>query len=179
VTRRLGERAEYRQYTGTLGKAVHNDYHAWTLPVADDPFEQDAPTEREPLPAGPQSSWVAHAGGPKPDPTRFPYESLLDQINRRGHRGEELARVKDAWQRLREWEPNGEVLYRVVYVDCLCRPVRLGWKHRDKKFYEARVRAWEIIAVQAVEEDVLARAVEAGAVDERALAWARGLLRAT
>ena len=170
--RRLGERAEYGPYAGTLGKAVHSDFHAWTLPVADDPFEQDAPTEREPLPAGPQSSWVAHAGGPKPDPTRFPYESLLDQINRRGRRGEELERVKDAWKRLPEWEPNGEVLYRVVYVDCFCKPVRLGWRHRDKKFYAQRVLAWEIIAILAVERDIRRRAQEAGALDEKVLAWA-------
>jgi hypothetical protein len=183
--RRLGERRDYGPYSVTLGRCVHNDFHAWTLSISDSRFELEDLSDAghsEQLPAGPDSHWVLEAGHGKPDPYNYPYEGLLDAINRRGPRGTELARVRDAWHQLQEWEPNGEILYRVVYVDCMAQPVALdanrGWKHRNKRFYTARMQAWEIIGVLAVDPDVLRAAQEAGATDERAVAWARvrGLL---
>ena len=184
--RRLGERREYGPYAGTLGKAVHADFHAWTLRVSGDGrFDVEdlsGKGHEEPLPAGPESHWFVGAGRGKPSGYDYPYEGLLDAINRRGQRGEQLKRLKGAWDRLTDWEPGGEVLRRVVYVDCMARPVTLdtsrGWKHRDKRFYKERVRAWEIIGVLVVAPDVLAAAQEAGAADGAALAWAteRGLV---
>ena len=183
--RRLGERREYGPYHGTLGRAVHNDYHSWMLLVTEDDFElQDLSTgdHKEQLPAANESHWKIETGHGKIDGYNYPYEGLLDAINRHGRRGAELARVKKAWERLQDWEPGGRLLHSVVYVDCMARRVVLdgdrGWRHGDKRYYRARERAWDIIAVLAVDGDILRRAQDAGAVDEGAVAWAkeRGLI---
>jgi len=84
--------------------------------------------------------------------------------------------VLAAWRRLPEWEPNGEILYRVLAVDCLALTPTLGrrgFRHHDKQYWRQRAEAWEIVAVLAVDVDVLAAAEAAGAVDARSLAWAR------
>src|SRR3989304_83737 len=51
---------------------------------------------------------------------------------------------------------------------------RRGFRPHDKLYWRQRAEAWEIVAVLAVDVDVLASAEAAGAVDARALAWARG-----
>src|SRR3990167_3020618 len=101
---------------------------------------------------------------------------LMDELEKRTAALPEIERVLAAWRRLREWQPGGEILYRVLAVDCLALtpdPRRGGWRHHDRLYFRQRAEAWEVVGVLAVEPDVLAAAEAAQAVDAKALAWAR------
>lgn len=192
--RRLGERRLYRS-GDLLARCVHNDFHERALLADDDLFELED-TSGDQLPAGPASSWAISLGDSPRGAHDFPSRRVQKAIDRRGQRDEELARVLAAMRHLRDWEPHGELLYRATFVTCVAGEVRLllgrGWRHVGKgyerargyfgsrdQFWDALTLAWGIVAVLAVEPGVLRAAQEAGAADERAVAWARerGLLQ--
>lgn len=176
--RRLGERREYGPYAGTLGRAVHADFHTYTLPLSAQFVVENLSGNghEEQLPAGPDSHWFVGTGRGKLNGYDFPPDWFLAALDRRGQREEAVKRIWEAWKRLSDWEPAGDALRWVIYTDCMAQRVALdtsrGWKHSGKKFYKERVLAWEIIGVLAVDPEVLRDAQAAGAVDERALAWA-------
>ena len=183
--RRLGERAEYGKYLNTLGRAVHSDFHTLVFLASSGGgrFDLEKTTERgDILPAGPEGASFITTGKWQQRSQLYPRPMLMDELEKRTAALPEIERVLAAWRRLPEWEPGGEVLYRVLAVDCLAltpTPRRGGWRHHDRVYWRQRAEAWEIVAVIAVQPDVLAAAEAAGAVDAKALRWARtrGLLR--
>src|SRR3989304_238999 len=101
---------------------------------------------------------------------------LMDEREKRTSALPEIERVLAAWRHLPEWEPGGEILYRVLGVDCLALTPALGrrgFRHHDKLYWRQRAEAWEIVGALVVDVDVLAAAEAAGAVDARTLTWAR------
>ena len=178
--RRLGERSEYGRYLATLGRAVHDDYHLrvfLAFGAGAGRFDLEKTTERgDQLPAGPEGASFITTGKWQQRSQLYPRPMLMDELEKRTAALPEIERVLAAWRRLREWEPNGEILYRVLAVDCLALTPTLGrrgFRHHDKLYWRQRAEAWEIVGVLAVDGDVLAAAEAAQAVDARSLAWAR------
>ena len=180
--RRLGERAEseYGHYLNTLGRAVHDDYHLrvfLAFGAGGGRFDLEKTTERgDQLPAGPEGASAITVGKWSQRSQLYPRPMLMDELEKRTAALPDIERVLAAWRRLPQWEPNGEILYRVLGVDCLALTPTLGrrgFRHHDKQFWRQRAEAWEIVGVLAVQPDVLAAAEAAGAVDVKALAWAR------
>lgn len=178
--RALGERDSYGRYGDRLAKFVHSDFHTrlFLASGGGGRFDLERTTDRgDVFPAGPEGASSITVGKWQQRSQLYPRPLLMDQMEARTAAIPEIRRVLDAWRRLRDWEPNGEVLYRVVLVDCVALPPDLhqsaGWRHHDKRYGRQRDQAWEIIAVLVVEPAVLAAAEAAGAVDAKALAWAR------
>ena len=177
--RRLGERSEYGRYLNTLGRAVHSDFHTLIFLASSGGgrFDLEKTTERgDQLPAGPEGASFITVGKWSQRSQLYPRPMLMDELERRTAALPEIERVLAAWRRLLEWEPGGEILYRVLAVDCLALTPALGrrgFRHHDKAYWRQRAQAWDLVSVQVVEDDVLAAAEAAGAVDAKALAWAR------
>jgi len=177
--RRLGERAEYGHYLNTLGRAVHSDFHTLVFLASSGGgrFELEKTTERgDQLPAGPEGASFITTGKWQQRSQLYPRPMLMSELEKRTSALPEIERVLAAWRRLPEWEPSGEVLYRVLAVDCLALTPALGrrgFRHHDKLYWRQRAEAWEIVGALVVDADVLAAAEAAGAVDTKALAWAR------
>ena len=183
--RRLGERPEYGRYLATLGRCVHDDYHTLmflAFGAGGGRFDLEKTTERgDQLPAGPEGASFITVGKWSQRSGLYPRPMLMDELEKRTAALPEIERVLAAWRRLREWEPGGEILYRVLAVDCLALTPTLGrrgFRHHDKAYWRQREQGWEIVAVLAVDVDVLAAAEAAQATDSKALVWARshGLL---
>ena len=180
--RRLGERAEseYGHYLNTLGRAVHDDYHLrvfLAFGAGGGRFDLEKTTERgDQLPAGPEGASAITVGKWSQRSQLYPRPMLMDELEKRTAALPDIERVLAAWRRLPQWEPGGEILYRVLAVDCLAltpEPRRGGWRHHDRLYWRQRAESWEIVAVLAVDADVLTAAEAAGAVEAKALAWAR------
>jgi len=178
--RRLGERPEYGRYLATLGRCVHDDYHTrvfLAFGAGAGRFDLEKTTQRgDQLPAGPEGASFITVGKWSQRSGLYPRPMLMDELEKRTAALPEIHRVLDAWRRLPEWEPNGEILYRVLGVDCLALTPTLGrrgFRHHDKQYWRQREQGWEIVGAMAVDADVLASAEAAQAVDARALAWAR------
>jgi len=194
VSRRLGERREYEPKVG-LARAVHDDYHSRTVRVRAARYFEDGDLSQddhsEPLPAGPEGASIIQPGGWHWGSHHFPRPHILEAIETDPQSLKDIATVWAAWAQLRDYEPHGEILAELVRLACVHGEVtyRRGhnWMHRGRA-YKAAVEmagnrdklwgdltvAWGVIAVLAVEAPVLRRAQDAGAVDERAVAWARG-----
>ena len=177
VTGRLGERREYGAYAKTLGSAVHYDAHLLLLYADDTSFRFD----------GLGSSWLVQMGHGQ---SSYPRDSQCDEMDARTQRRPaELRRLMDAIEHLRTYDPH---LHHVVFAVCMAggasitpgrgtrhsgeiwgRVVRDVYGGDDAKLWAHLQAAWQVIAVLAVPGDVLRAAQEAGATDERAVAWAR------
>src|SRR3989304_6162887 len=151
--RRLGERGDFGRYLNTLGRAVHDDYHTRVFlayGVGGGRFELEKTTERgDQLPAGPEGASFITVGKWSQRSQLYPRPMLMDELEKRTAALPEIERVLAAWRRLREWEPNGEILYRVLAVDCLALTPTLGrrgFRHHDKLYWRQRAQAWEIVA---------------------------------
>ena len=178
--RRLGERTDYGRYINTLGRSVHSDFHTLmflAFGASGGRFDLEKTTERgDQLPAGPEGASFITVGKWSQRSQLYPRPMLMDELEKRTAALPEIERVLAAWRRLPEWEPGGEILYRVLGVDCLALTPTLGrrgFRHHDKAYWRQRAQAWDLVSVQVVEDDVLAAAEAAQAVDARALAWAR------
>jgi len=187
----LGWRETYGRYR-LLGKAVHDDYHRRTLLLSMDArFDRDAATQREPLPAGPETATYISPGKRAWGSHDFPRPGLVAAIDRRAQLARDVEQLLEGVVRLREYEPDGAILFEIVRALCFEGHVRWrqerGWRHDGDQLRalqqaggmsydqlnDALARAWGVIAVIAVAPEVLERARQfAGAVDERALQWA-------
>ena len=181
--RRLGERPSYSAHGPSLGRSVHSDFHARQVLLIPD---GETTTELDGL----GSSWCVQLGRYQERPALYPRDRQLDAMDRRDKVCQEVARVMAAVARLPEWEPHGELLHDCLMAVCIRDPVRLslerGWRHGGEGFEAWRrrlgdkaaiwrllERAWGIVAALVVDSDVVRAAQVAGAVDERAVAWAR------
>ena len=184
MTRRLGERPSYGAYAATLGKAVHYDSHLLLLYADDTTMRFD----------GLGSSWLVQIG--RSQERSHPRDSQCDEMDARtARRSDDLRRLMDAIEHLREYDPH---LHHIVFAVCMAggasitpgrgtrhsggiwgRVVRDLYGGDDGKLWRHLQSAWQVVAVLAVGPDVLRAAQEAGATDARAVAWARerGLLR--
>ena len=179
--RRLGERREYSAYALTLGRAVHYDAHILLLYAADTSFRFD----------GLGSSWLVQMGHGQGS---FPRDSQCDEMDAHARREGDLRHLLDAVEHLRAYDPH---LHHVVFAVCMAgganitpgrgtrhsgeiwgRVVRDIYDGDDGKLWAHLQAAWQVVAVLAVDAAILKAAQEAGATDERAVAWARerGLL---
>lgn len=179
--RRLGERREYSAYAKTLGRAVHYDSHLLLLHAEDTGFRFD----------GLGSSWLVQLGHGQGS---HPRDSQCDEMDARVQRQQDLRRLMDAIEHLRTYDPH---LHYVTLKVCVAgggeiRPGR-GLRHsgdvwdevvrelyggEDGRLWAHLQAAWGLVAVLAVDATTLKAAQEEGAVDLKALAWARerGLL---
>jgi hypothetical protein len=200
VTRRLGERDAYERSPIALARCVHHDYHEWRnilwAQVALAETEERTTDRGDILPAGPETASVVSPGKRRWGPEDFPRPHQVREMDRDlGWRAVAVARVEAVVGKLAEYESHGETLRTLVQWVCVEGDVRLvrrrGWRHSgphyqaalemfggDNQMWQALTDAWSLIAVMAVEGDVLRAAQEAGAVDEKALAWVteRGLV---
>lgn len=195
MSRRLGERDRYEHDVG-LARAVHSGYHESLLLLAFD-MSLERTTERgDVIPAGPESaSYVMAAGQTMPGSCDFPRDRDVDRMDRAAARMREIVAVKEALVSLRDYEPHGELMAALVEMVCMGSAARYtrrrGWRHAgpdyeqavrlcggDSGYWRTLTDAWGIIGVLSVAPEVLVAAQEAGAVDLKALRWARerGLL---
>ena len=174
--RRLGERREYSAYAMTLGRAVHYDAALLRTHAADTSFRFD----------GLGSSWLMQLGQGQGS---FPRDSQCDEMDAHASREADLRRLLDAIEHLRAYDPHlHHIAFKVcVAGGCYVKPGR-GLRHSgnlwdevvrdvyggdDVKLWRHLQAAWSLIAVLAVDAAILKAAQEAGATDERAVAWAR------
>lgn len=184
MSRRLGERSDYSRYKKTLGRAVHYDAHLLMLYLEEPGFRFD----------GLGSSWLVQMGRYQERSGLYPPDGQLSEMDAQERRRRELRRLLDAIERLREFDPQ---LHHAVFAVCMVGGASLrsgrGTRHEsevwarvlkdvyggdDRRLTRHLQRGWDFVAVLAVVPAVLRAAQEAGAVDERAVAWARerGLL---
>ena len=174
---RLGERHEYGAYRKTLAQAVHYDGHLLRLYAEDPSFQFD----------GLGSSWLVEMGHGSQD---FPRERFLEEIDVRVQRMRDLRRLLDAIEQLRAYDP---MLHHAVFSVCMAGAATImpgrGTRHQgdvwgrvlkgtyggdDGRLWRHLQAGWALVAVLVVEAPILAAAQEKGAVDAKALAWARG-----
>lgn len=190
MSRRLGERDRYEHDVG-LARAVHSGYHESLLLLAFDMSLERTTEHGDVIPMGPESaSYVMAAGHAMPGAHGFPRERDVDRMDRSTQRMREIVAVKEALVHLRDYEPHGELMAALVEMVCMGSAARYtrrrGWRHAgpdyeqavrlcggDSGYWRTLTDAWGIIGVISVGPEDLAAAREAGAVDERALAWAR------
>lgn len=188
-----GQAYSTRPYT--LGAVVHDQYHeaAYRLRLAEEDsgvIDEGEPSPGNPLPAGPESSWVLTVGGRRWDPGDFPRGKVARYIERGDEEAGVVRAVLVALDALADYEPQGERLREVVMLCCVSDEARVdrryGWRHGGAGYARAEVmlgttrslqnwlaEAWELVGALAVEPEVLAAAERAGAVSERAAAWVR------
>ena len=176
----LGERREYGQYARTLGSAVHYDAHVLMLYAADTSFRFD----------GLGSSWLVQLGRLSERSQLYPGRAFIDELEARGERARDLEALEKALEMLREYDP---VLHHVAFTVCMAGGAHLtpgrGTRHggaiwnrvvkdvyggNDTLLWRHLQVAWSLVAVLVVTPEVLAAAEAAGAVDAKALSWARG-----
>ena len=181
MSRRLGERPGYDGYRDTLARAVHYDAHLLQLYAEDPSFQFD----------GLGSSWLVEMGHGSQD---FPRERFLEEIDVRVQRTRDLRRLLDAIEHLRVYDP---MLHHAVFSVCMAGTVTImpgrGTRHQgdvwgrvlretyggdDGKLWRHLQKGWALVAILAIDAPILAAAQEAGAVDGKAINWAkeRGLL---
>lgn len=176
MSRRLGERPEYSAYRKTLAKAVHYDAHLLRLYAEDPSFQFD----------GLGSSWLVEMGHGSQE---FPRERFLEEIDVRVQRARDLRRLLDAIEQLRIYDP---MLHHAVFSVCMAGEATImpgrGTRHQgdvwgrvlketyggdDGKLSRHLQAGWALVSVLVVEAPILAAAQEAGAVDEKAINWAK------
>jgi hypothetical protein len=179
MTHRLGDRRQYGRYAKTLGQAVHYDAHLLMLYQAEPGFRFD----------GLGSSWLVRIGGYQERAALYPRRGFIEEMESRKQRTRDLRRLLDAIERLRDYDPH---LHHVVFSLCVAGSVKLipgrGIRHTgevwtrllkgvyggdERRLWRHMVAGWEVVAVLAVEPAILKAAQEAGAADQRAVAWAR------
>ncbi len=175
MARRLGERPDYSAYRFTLGRAVHYDAALLLTHAEDTSFRFD----------GLGSSWLVQMGR---GGGSHPRDSQCDEMDLRTQRERDLRRLMDAIRHLRDYDPH---LHHVAFNTCVVGGHQImpgrGLRHSghfwdamvrdlydgdDGKLWEHLQRAWSFVAVLAVDAAILKAAQEAGAVDEKAEAWA-------
>ena len=202
MSRRLGERPEYERSPIALARAVHDDYHEWTgilrtqAALAYSIEDLSGEGHEEPLPAGPETAPYVTPAKTRWGSHDFPRPHIIREIERNlGWRVVAIAKVESLVEKLAGYENHGETLAVLVRCVCFKGEVRLqrnrGWRHGgpyykaalemfgdDSQMWRALTDAWSLLAVIAVDATILTAAQEAGATDERAVAWARerGLL---
>ena len=179
MSRRLGEREKYGAYRDTLARAVHYDAHLLRLYAEEPSFRFD----------GLGTSWLIQLGRFQERSELYPRGRQLDEIDAGEQRGRELRQLLDAVEQLRAYDP---MLHHSVFSVCMAGAATImpgrGTRHQgdvwgrvlketyggdDGKLWRHLQAGWALVAVLVVEGPILAAAQEAGAVDERALAWAR------
>ncbi len=181
MSRRLGERdrREYGAYKQTLAQAVHYDAHLLRFYAEEPSFRFD----------GLGTSWLIQLGRFQERPELYPRARQLEEIDACQQRARDLRRLLDAIEHLRAYDP---MLHHAVFSVCMAGAVTImpgrGTRHQgdvwgrvlketyggdDGKLWRHLQAGWALVAVLVVDAPILAAAWEAGAVDERALAWAR------
>lgn len=185
MSRSLGERREYGAYKRTLGSAVHYDAGLLKLHLAEPSFRFD----------GLGSSWLVEMGRYQERSGLYPSPAFIEEMDARANRLEDMRRLLDAVKALREYDP---ILHWALFSVCIAGEcgIARGRKTRhtgtvwdkvlrsspyggdDGKLWTHLQAGWSLVAVLAVEGAILAAAQEVGAVDAKAVAWARerGLL---
>ena len=180
----LGERQEYGAYRKTLAQAVHYDAHLLRLYAEEPGFRFD----------GLGTSWLIQLGRFQERSELYPRGRQLEEIDVREQRARHLRRLLDGIEHLRDFDP---MLHHTVFSVCMAGTATImpgrGTRHQgdvwgrvlketyggdDGKLWRHLQAGWALVAVLVVETVILAAALEKGAVDAKALAWAkeRGLL---
>lgn len=184
MSRGLGERQKYGAYRDTLARAVHYDAHLLRL-YADEPtFQFD----------GMGTSWLIQLGRFQERSELYPRGRQLEEIDAREQRTRDLRQLLDAIEHLRAYDP---MLHYAVSSVCMAGDAAItagrGTRHQgdvwgrvlretyggdDGKLWRHLQAGWALVAVLVVEAPILEAAQEAGAVDAKAVSWAkeRGLL---
>ena len=200
VVRVVDGRQEASQRPYPLGSVVHDQFHqaqrsivAALAGLSEDGYELEDLSPGEQLPAGPETApWIVVGGAHARDYPNARISRVLDRalgaVSTRY--SDWLSRVGVALPLLAQYDPLGGTMLEIVMAACIKGETRLrlgqGWRHvgqgqrlareiagAEGAMLRAMAEAWEIVAVLAVEPEVLAAAEAAGATDSKALVWAR------
>ena len=173
-----------------LGAIVHDQFHtaqnsvlAALAGVLEDGYSAEDLSPGEQLPAGPETApWISVGGPHARDYPNARISRILDRsLGAMSVRYRDwLLRVKAVLPLLADYEPLGGTMLDIVTATCINGETRLrlghGWRHvgdgqklareiagAEHEMLRALAVAWEVLAVLAVEPEVLAAAERAGA----------------